>query len=106
VLNTIDWQVFRVGAQYYLPPSGRVRIAAEFIQAYSKNMFDLYPRGGAENDLITHIADRLRYIEGNIFWDVTPEVRIGAAGIYTQVEYIDGDKPHNYRGKLNAMYFF
>jgi hypothetical protein len=104
-LHTIDWQGFRVDGQYYFP-GGRVRLAAIYSQAYSKNMADLYPQGGAEIDLITHIADRLRYIEGNLFWDATPEVRFGVAGIYTTVTYLDGEEPSNVRGKLTANYFF
>lgn len=106
VLNTIDWNAFRVDAQYYLPPSGRVRIQGIYTQAYSKNMSALYPQGGAEIDLLTHIADRLRYVEGNIYWDVTPELRLGAACIYTTVTYLDGKEPHSIRGKASAYYFF
>jgi hypothetical protein len=83
-----------------------VRLAAIYSQAYSKNMAGLYPQGGSEIDLITHIADRVRYIEGNLFWDVTPEIRIGTAGIYTTVTYLDGENPSNIRGKITAHYFF
>ena len=106
VLNTIDWNALRVDAQYYLPPSGRVRIQGIYTQAYSKNMSALYPQGGAEIDLLTHIADRIRYVEGNIYWDVTPELRLGAACIYTAVTYLDGKEPHSIRGKPSAYYFF
>jgi hypothetical protein len=106
VLNTIDWQAFRIDAQYYLPPTGRVRIAGIYAEAFSRNMSDLYPRGGAEIELLTHVADRTRYVEANLFWDVTPEARIGAAGIYTMTEYLDGEDPHNIRTKLTGMYFF
>ena len=106
VLYTIDWEGFRIDAQYDLPPSGRVRLAAIFTQAYSRNMSALYPQGGAEIDLVTHVADRVRYIEGNIFWDVTPEVRLGAAGIHTTVRYLDGEEPQNIRVKGTANYFF
>jgi hypothetical protein len=106
VLNTIDWQAFRIDAQYYLPPTGRVRIAGIYAEAFSRNMSDLYPRGGAEIELLTHVADRTRYVEANLFWDVTPEARIGAAGIYTMTEYLDGEEPHNIRTKLTGMYFF
>ena len=106
VLNTIDWEGFRIDAQYYFPPSGRVRLQAIYTQAHSKNMSDLYPQGGAEIDLVTHIADRFRYVEGNLYWDVTPEVRLGTACIYTTVTYIDGESPHNIRGKATAYYFF
>jgi hypothetical protein len=69
-------------------------------------MGDLYPQGGAEIDLVTHIAYRVRYIEGNLFWDVTPEIRLGTAVIYTTVTYIDGEEPYNIRGKLTGHYFF
>ena len=62
--------------------------------------------GGAEIELLTHVADRVRYIEGNLFWDVTPEVRVGAACIYTTVTYLDGESPHNIRTKATAHYFF
>jgi hypothetical protein len=106
VLNTIDWEGFRVDAQYYLPPNGRVRLAAIYSQAYSKNMDELFPRGGAEIELLTHVANRLRYVEGNIYWDVTPEVRVGAACIFTEVRYLDSMQPHNIRAKATANYFF
>ncbi len=106
VLNTIDWQGFRIDAQYYLPPSGRVRIAAIYTQAYSKNMHELYPQGGAEIELLTYVADRIRYAEANVYFDITPEARVGLAGIYTQTVYLDGEDPYNLRGKLNGWYFF
>lgn len=105
VLNTIDWEGFRVDAQYYFP-GGRVRLQGIYTQAYSKNMSALYPQGGTEIDLLTHIADRLRYVEGNLFWDVTPEVRLGTACIYTTVTYLDGENPYNIRGKVTGYYFF
>jgi hypothetical protein len=106
VLNTLDWEGFRVDLQYYLPPSGRVRLAAIYTEAHSKNMKTLYPQGGAEIELLTHVADRIRYLEGNVFWDVTPEIRVGSAAIYTSVTYLDGEQPHNYRFKGTLKYFF
>jgi hypothetical protein len=106
VLNTIDWQGFRVDAQYYLPPSGRVRLAAIYTEAYSKNMDALYPQGGAEIELLTHVADHVRYIEGSVFWDVSNRLRIGSAAIYTTVTYLDGEEPHNWRFKATGKYFF
>jgi hypothetical protein len=103
VLNTIDWQGFRVDGRTTFR---RSREARRSTQAFSKNMSDLYPQGGEEIDLITHIADRIRYIEGNLYWDVTPEIRFQTAGIYTTVTYLDGQNPHNIRGKFSAYYFF
>ena len=48
----------------------------------------------------------MRYIEGNLFWDVTPEIRLGTACIYTTVTYLDGEEPYNIRGKITGHYFF
>jgi hypothetical protein len=106
VLHTIDWQAFSVGLQYYLPPSGRFIIAANYTQAHSDNMRELFPRGGAEIELLVRVADRQRYADLNLFWDATPAVRLGLAGSYSVVRYLDGDEPHNIRARAQAMYFF
>jgi hypothetical protein len=45
-------------------------------------------------------------VDANLFWDATPEVRFGVSGAYSIVRYLDKDKPHNIRTKLQAMYFF
>ncbi len=106
VLHTIDWQTFRVGLQYYLPPSGRVVFSANYLQAHSANMAKLFPQGGAEIELLGHVADTSRYADVNLFWDATPAVRFGLSGAYTTVSYLDGDKPHNLRGMAMALYAF
>jgi len=106
VLHTIDWQGFKVGLQYYLPPSGRFFFAANYTQAYSANLQDLFPQGGAEIELLTHVADRSQYVDANLFFDATPAVRLGVAGAYTRVEYLDGERPDNFRGHVQGLYFF
>jgi hypothetical protein len=52
------------------------------------------------------VADRSRYVDLHVFWDATPALRLGIAGAYTTVRYLDGDEPSNVRGKLQAAYFF
>jgi hypothetical protein len=111
VLHTIDWQAFRVGLQYYLPPSGRLLFSANYTQAHSGNLGKLFPGGGAEIELLVNIADTSRYADANLFWDATPAVRIGLSGQYTQVEYLHtpnkpADKPHNLRGMAQTVYQF
>jgi hypothetical protein len=106
VLHTIDWQAFKVGLQYYLPPSGRLIFAANFTQAHSKNMAKLFPKGGAEIELLGRVADTSTYGDANLFWDATPAVRFGVSGQYTQVKYLDDEKPHNLRGMALALYAF
>jgi hypothetical protein len=106
VLHTIDWQTFMVGLQYYLPPNGRVIFAANVTEAYSKNMASLYPLGGAEINLLTHVAQLSRYADANVFFDVTPAVRVGGSFQYTSTEYVDGETPRNLRWMASALYFF
>jgi hypothetical protein len=106
VLHTIDWQAFRVGIQYYFPPTGRLILSANYTQANSKNMAKLFPMGGAEIELLGSVANVSQYADANLFWDVTPAVRIGASGQYTRVEYLDGDRPHNLRAMGQAVYVF
>ena len=60
VLHTIDWQAFKVGLQYYLPPTGRVILSANYTQGYSKNMAKLFPKGGAEIELLGQGRRHLR----------------------------------------------
>ena len=104
VLHTIDWMSAAV--QYYLPPTGRVILALNYTQSTSKNIADLYPRGGAEIELLSRIGKQSRYADVNLFWDVTPAVRVGASFQYTAVEYIDGQKPYNLRTMGQAVYVF
>jgi hypothetical protein len=105
VLNTIDWQGFRTGAQYYLPPKGRLIIAANYSQAHSANMSDLFPQGGAEIELLGEVADSIRYIDASLFWDATNALRFGLGGSYMSVRYLDGNEPYNIRGRGQVMYF-
>jgi len=106
VLHTIDWQAFRVGFQYYLPPTGRLLFSANYTQAHSGNLGKLFPRGGSEIELLVNIADTSRYADVNLFWDATPAVRIGLSGQYTQVTYLDRAKPHNIRSMVQTVYQF
>ena len=107
VLHTIDWQAFKVGVQYYLPPTGRVIVSANYTQSYSKNMGKLFPQGGAEIELLSRVADKSQYADLNVFWDATPAVRLGLSGQYTEVNYLrDSNRPHNLRGMAQALYAF
>jgi hypothetical protein len=107
VLHTINWQAFRVGLQYYLPVAeGRIFLSANFTQSHSGNLSKLFLKGGTEIELLGAVADTSRYADFNLFWDATPAARIGLSGQYTQVEYLDGSKPHNIRGMAQTVYQF
>jgi hypothetical protein len=104
--HTLNWTAFRVGLQYYLPPSGRFLFAANYTESRSNNLGKLFPQGGSLVELRATMADVSRYVDGNLFWDATPALRFGISGQYTQVEYLEGDKPHNLRGMGQAVYVF
>jgi hypothetical protein len=106
VVHTIDWWALRAGLQYYLPPSGRLVVSANYTLGYSDNMAELFPKGGAEIELLTRVADRSQYADLNLLWDATPSVRFGLSGQYSTVEYLDDDAPHNVRVMGQALYAF
>jgi hypothetical protein len=106
VLHTIAWQAFRVGLQYYLPPTGRLLFSGNYTQSHSGNLAKLFLPGNSEIELLGTIAHTSRYADANLFWDVTPAARIGVSGQYTQVDYLDGTKPHNIRGMAQTVYQF
>jgi hypothetical protein len=111
VLHSIDWQAFKVGLQYYLPPSGRLIFAANYTYSHSKNMSKLFPGGGSDIELLGHVADTSQYADANLFWDATPAVRLGISGQYTKTDYLQTeflpiDRPHNLRGMALALYAF
>lgn len=105
-LHTIDWQSFMAGVQYYLPPTGRVILSANYTQSFSRNITDLYPRGGAEIMLFSRVAKLSRYADANVLFDATSAVRLGASFHYTATEYVDGATPRNFRWMGQALYFF
>ncbi|HKU39769.1 MAG TPA: hypothetical protein VJR89_16530 [Polyangiales bacterium] len=106
VVHTIDWWALRAGLQYYLPPSGRFILSANYTLGHSGNMDELFPKGGAEIELLTRVADRSQYADLNVMWDATPAIRFGLSGQYTKVDYLDGDEPHNVRVMGQALYAF
>jgi len=106
IAHTIDWTALRIGLQYYLPYTGRWIFSANYTQAHSANLARLYPQGGFEIGANQHVADTGRYADAKLTYDITPVVRVGLAGQYTQTVYVDGDKPHNIRVSASTLYLF
>ena len=76
VLHAIEWQTFMVGGQYYLPPSGRVWIAANFGYATSGNI--------ASYDLTsTQIVTTYTFWDAVAYVNVTGPVNL--AGEFAQI---------------------
>ncbi|MDP9035766.1 MAG: hypothetical protein M3O50_13260 [Myxococcota bacterium] len=98
-LHTIDFQTFWVGLQYYLPPSGRVLLAANYTHADSKNIADLLPTQ-------PNVYKESNYVDGTVFFDVTPAARLGLSYQYTKQNFTDGTSAQNNRYEALALYFF
>ena len=67
----------------------------------------LFPEGGSETgDEQYYVADTFRYADAKLTFDITPVVRVGVMGQYTQTVYLDEDKPHNIRIVGKTLYLF
>ncbi|MEP6652168.1 MAG: hypothetical protein ABJA82_02355 [Myxococcales bacterium] len=107
ILHTINWQTFVVGLQYYLPPTGRVFVSGNYSQAHSNNIASLYhpdtPRQPWINPL--GVFQTARYVDGNIFFDITPSVRAGFSYQWVQQTLTDDTTVHNHRVEMTFLYF-
>ena len=108
ILHTINWQSFLVGFQYYLPPTGRLFISGNYSQANSSNIASLYhpdsPRQPWVNPLAVFHASR--YVDANIFFDVTPPIRVALSFQRVAQELTDGTSASNNRFESTFLYFF
>jgi hypothetical protein len=96
-LHTIDWQSFIVGLQYYLP-GGKLFVAGNFSQIESGTAQDFGPKAGT--------LQRERWADGNLFWDVTPAVRLGLEYAWFNQLFGDGTEATNHRVQFSALYLF
>ena len=107
-LHTINWQTFILGLQYYLPPTGRVFITANYSQSRSNNIAGLFHPGATTQLWVNSRAvfSSSRYIDGNIFVDITPAARAGLS--YQRVTQVlaDGTSARNDRYEMTWLYFF
>ncbi len=107
VLHTINWQTFVVGLQYYLPPTGRIFVSTNYSQARSDNIASLYhpitPRQPWINPLA--VFQSSQYLDGNIFFDITPAVRMGLSYQGVQQKLADDTTVHNHRLEMTFLYF-
>ncbi|WP_394828573.1 hypothetical protein [Pendulispora albinea] len=100
-LHTIDWRAFVVGLQYYLPPSGRVFVAANYSQGESPNVAQILDRS-----LATRVYKRQRYFDANLFVDITPAARVAISYQLTTQTFVDDATARNHRYMLGIYYLF
>jgi hypothetical protein len=107
VLHTINWQTFVVGIQYYLPPRGRVFVSGNYSQGKSNNIASLYPPDSLRQPWVNALGvfQSSRYVDGNIFFDITPAVRMGLSYQRVDQKLAEDTKVHNNRFEMTFLYF-
>jgi hypothetical protein len=113
VLHTIPWTSYVAGFQYYLPPTGRLFLAANFTQAQStgsNNIVDLVGGAtlpsGAVNPRARTVIKQARYLEGAVFFDVTPSVRTALSFQHVEQVYGDNADARNLRWMFSVNFLF
>jgi hypothetical protein len=97
-VHPVRWKSFGVGAQYFLPPSGSVALIVNYSHLTSDNA---HAFGAA-----TAVFEKQDYVDGDLMFDITPAVRIGAGFVWLNQTYVDGVEAHDYRGQLSGMFIF
>jgi hypothetical protein len=98
-LKTIDWSSYMVGLQYYAPPAGKLWLAVNYSHMSSKNIaqFVMAPAG---------VFTKSDWLDGNLFFDLTPAVRFGVEYAYFQQTHGDGANEHNHRVQFSSWFIF
>lgn len=95
-LQGVVWQAALVGAQYYLPPSGRVWIPGNYSHVASSNLASLAPRGIKQSD----------FADASVFVDATSDLRFGLEYAWFNQLSVDAVSSTNHRAQLGAFYLF
>ena len=106
-IHTINWQTFIVGIQYYLPPTGRVFVSGNYSQGKSNNIASFYPPVAPGQPWINSLGvfQSSRYVDGNIFFDLTPAVRMGLSYQRVDQKLAEDTSVHNNRFEMTLLYF-
>jgi hypothetical protein len=99
-LRTLNGQTVVAGIQYYLPPSGRVTIGANYTHGEATNITK-----GLPDSALGAVMKQSDFVEATVLGDVTPAVRVGAA--WQRIAQIRGDDRHTVNDRLElSVYFF
>jgi hypothetical protein len=111
-LHAILWMTAAGGIQYYFPGvNGRIWIAANYAHTESPNIQD-FTGTTAPNNLISTYAQQASvrksedWIDGNVFFEPHPAVRIGLEYAAFIDHYVDGVTATNHRGQISAFFLF
>jgi len=97
-LHPVRWQSYGVGVQYFLPPSGNIALVANYSHLSSDNARDFGPAN--------RIFDKQDYVDGNVFFDITPAVRLVAGFAWVRQTYVDGLEATDVRSQFGGLFIF
>ena len=95
-LKAVQWDSMMAGVQYYLPGGGNVWVAGNFGYMKSNNAKEL--NVGKYKDAT--------WFDANLFYDVTPAVRLGASYAQYKQTLMDGSEANDNRAHIAAIYLF
>lgn len=106
-LHTINWETFVVGVQYYLPPTGRLFVSGNYSGGYSNNIASLFHPNAVTQPWVNSwtVFQWSQYFDANLFFDVTPAMRVGASYQRVKQELADDTIVHNDRFEMTFLYF-
>jgi hypothetical protein len=101
-VKLVEWQSFMVGLQYYTPiDNGKVWLTLNYSNLHSKNAADFSTMASA-----ARIFDQTHYVDANICWDATTQLRFGVAYSWWEQQYVDNVKGHNNRLQFSGWFIF
>jgi hypothetical protein len=107
VLHSINWRTLIVGVQYYLPPTGRVFVSANYSLGNSNNIASLYHPDSIRQPWVNSfgVFHSSWYVDGNIFFDITPSTRAALSYQHVHQGLADGTTSSNDRFETTFLYF-
>jgi hypothetical protein len=99
--STINWEGLMINAHYHAPfRAGRMlHLSATYTQVKSSNALALTPRQGQ-----SFVWDRGQYIDGTLWWSITPALQMALSYQTMSQTYGDGTVARNNRAE--AAWFF
>jgi len=103
ILRVLKWQAYMVGVQYFLPPSGRLSLAANFSASESPNIAQPIEEGGDPSRTFW----KALYYDVNLFVDLTAATRMALSYQHIGQTFVaNNGKEMNERFELTGLLFF
>ncbi|TMQ03645.1 MAG: hypothetical protein E6J90_48160 [Deltaproteobacteria bacterium] len=97
-LHPVRWTSYAAALQYFLPPSGKLGVIVNYSHLSSDNAHAFGPGN--------RVFDKQDFLDGNLIFDITPAVRIGADFVWLRQTYVDGLEAPDYRGQFTGILIF